>query len=405
MYALLFLVLLVPSAYGQVEIECPKITEDQYPALVYMENFEDRQQLNLAYWDIDHFEVEELLFSSNVTVLDLGQQKFFVNTGRYGHPYHSFVLDFSKGKYTRIDYENEMRVLYTEPGQYVMMHYKVPRENDFSIYKFDFNTLKLTQPVHWTDEDKPDFFHGLTAQFQVSPDHQFIAALHLAEDKIRDYSKPPPEHTISVTDLETHKTRFIDTKISIELLPISSVGRGSPPFTWFSNHEIAFFDTDISYPREPGLLSSTVGTSTLKIADISAPEITVAEHGEYELPLTMRGGTLHMKEDKLFYNYNLEIDWEAKKIIKRTFIDVVDLNNETENSIIKWEGNTIYYFRQDPKYTSTSPSQTYRAYAIRSSQYEDDKTHHIYIQKQGVEDPFQIDKHSGDGILYMRWFE
>lgn len=79
MYRMMLILILVfialPTAFCQENIQCPKLSVENYPALLFTKG----NQLNIAYWNQDDFKVEEIFYGSYVNVQRVGKHKFVVS--------------------------------------------------------------------------------------------------------------------------------------------------------------------------------------------------------------------------------------------------------------------------------------------------------------------------------------
>lgn len=402
MYLWLLLVLLIPCAFCDDEFHIPVLREEQYPALLYVEHFSDRQQLNIAYWDDDRFAVHELFYGSRVAVHPVGDDVFYVSGADMRGLDHKYIVDIRKGTSNNIVDDRIFRYLGMIPSHSVLLMHHGLQDNFTAFYRYILHTQKLELVSQFRNGNKETGLNGI-----VSPDLKYMASCRYMGEQ-DDIHPKPAQYQFSITNIKTKETTWIDDEVGIVISPVSSFSKGYPPFVWLSDNELMYLDMDMKkntyWASEKDFVKDT--SSTLKIAHVSDDGITITTHGDYDLPLTLSGGTFRTNGDRIFYEDRWEVDQTRKEIVERMEPFEIIEDKDTGQVTIHWHDNKLYPVKGNYwVHPLLSPSQNYLAYATKQRISDYDRRSSAYIKRYGTEEPFLLDDSAGRYTRFVAWIE
>lgn len=403
-YWISIFLLITPVAYCLEDTLCIELSEEQYPALVYTHG----SRLKVAYWEGDHFAVQEIMENGKYPK-PVGDRMYFVSNSDYRRLHNYYIVDLSKGRITRFDYDEQLRYLGSSYGECVMFYQYENRDDDLTFYRFDLNTFELNTLIHFTHKDNPDWFRNLSYRFKISPDCRYLASLWYRAEKRQVHPKPA-NYELSVTNLHTQETTVVDDEVGIVISVLSS-GRGYPPFEWLDDDELMFLDMDMEHTNywndgTSKFISDT--SSTLKIAAVSPQGINTTKRGDYDLMLTINGGTFVPSKKRILYEdyrVNWEVDQNNKVMVQRQEPFEISWDRNTREQTIQYFDQQHYRgeLRIHDKLTSSSKNNF--AYVLRKSGNPGERNYSLFIAQQGDVQAFPIIEHTQSSIQLIEWFE
>jgi hypothetical protein len=404
-YWIIFMLLMSPVAYCLEDTVCFELEEEYYPALIYTVG----STLQAAYWDGDQFTVQEIMENGKYAK-PVGDRMYFVSNTNYRRLYNYFVIDLNRGRITRIEYDEPLRFIGAAYGECLMFYQSKNSDDDLAFYRFDLKTFALQPLIHYTHKDNPDWFNDLSYRFKISPDCRYLASLRYRAEK-REVHPKPANYDLSITDLYTNETKMVDDEVGIVISFISSSGRGYPPFEWLDDDELMYLDMDMD--------KATIGnfgahdfitevSSTLKIAAVSPLDITITEHGDYDLPLTINGGSfVPSKEQILYEDYrvNWEVDQKNKVMVQQQEPYEISRDRNTRDQSIQYFDQQLYQGELQIHDKLTSLSKKNFAYVLRKSGNPGEHYYSLYIAQKGGSKPIPIIEHTRSSIQLIEWFE
>ena len=209
----------------------------------------------------------------------------------------------------------------------VLLRYGQGTENP-QLFEIDLKTLeqKLLYIIPKKDIILP------FPNVKLSPDFNRLAAMVPSSNDFKTF-------TLRIIDLKTMKVSELDTKVALQISPVSSRG-GTPPLEWISNNEILYQDM---LPQKGDSLSFNKGTYILKCCNIDTKK--TSEWIRQEMPLRTDGGSLKLNPftGNIEYMYNQYIvDVKKHSLIPNKPAFSVIQNYDKKPSEVYYHGKMIY---------------------------------------------------------------
>lgn len=396
----LIVLLITPTAFCLERMICPSVEDDQYPALVYTHG----DILKVTYWDQDHFEIQDIMDGCS-SVTPVGDGLYFAASSNYRRLYNYHIVNLVKGRITRIEHDEGLRHAGISYGECILFFQSENVNDDMTFYRLDLNTLELQPITHFTHQDHPNWFNDLTYRFNVSPDCRYIASIRYRGDR-RDYSQAAL-YELSITDVKTQTTTVIDDEVGIAVNPISSNGRGVPPFEWLDRDELLYLDMDMKratyWDMDEFVMIKDI-SSTLRIATVSPQDILVTGHGDYDLPLTLSGGEFLRSGTQIFYNH-MEVDRIHKKLVPRQEPQRITYDRDKKETTVQFYDQTVYQGGLSRFSQILSPSTHHLAFVLHDTVTPYHYNYHLFIARKDAQKPFPIVENNSEIIRLVEWLE
>ncbi len=219
-------------------VQCPQITKDRYPVLMYIEQMKDRNDLYVASSQ-DSFVYKEKIFSGKkLEVSRLDDTIFLLTTQNNGNEGKVYTLDLSMGTIRFLEENTNIQLLHTSPERKKAMLMRIDKRLPEIILKeLDFEIQEIREVVRLDKEILGDMFDG-PESVKLSPDLK-----HLAFSKRNDPSGSvsiPRTHTIKMMDLSSGEIKDLDKEVMMDISPISSNLLEFPAMEWFDEDEILY---------------------------------------------------------------------------------------------------------------------------------------------------------------------
>ncbi len=291
------------AAGGEEEPRFEPIPEEQYPALVFVQedikaDAPDRSSLMVATFVGDKPTVQKVMTAQNVKAVQLSDAVFLLEADQYPkdralwsqahflvnfHTGSSVLLSRSKSR----DKLVHLQCLLSMPNndEAIILRYGQGTEESTLIH-VDLKTLETTPRYTLPRIDATREFHG--PHIKISPDFRLIAAMVRREQREPRTASRRSSFSLRVLDLETMKATELDDKVMVEISPASSFGYGTPPFEWINAQDI-LYQHMIPEDVEEGRFRHKA-QYVLQCVNVKSKKIT--EWDRRRLPLTLAGGDI-----------------------------------------------------------------------------------------------------------------
>jgi len=281
---------------------CPKLTPEQYPALLFRKPVDGGRRSNLA---VVHFvngrpRYDYIPQGRYRRVIQVDTAAFLLCTASHNKNGEVLLADLRGGKLLSLKRGvGDLRLLRAnlKRRRAVFAAMNV-REGFVDLVELDLKTFNMPSTIRLTHDKFGGSFSEIVGVLQISPDFKRLAYAARLGGQLHD-----THYELRVLQIATGKTSVLDGKVRVVLSPLSSSSHGRPPVAWLDNNRVL-------YQHHLDALSM------LKIAD--AGKGTVANLLEAKLPGTLSGGTLRLCpfSGKVIYHEQYTVDLAAKRLVK-----------------------------------------------------------------------------------------
>lgn len=337
----------------------PRVPPDTRPALVFAEGSPQKEVLCVAYLRDGTVRKEEITSAKYISVTQLDNALFLVETSGSPPGARCFALDLTKGMARLLATGNRLHLLRTVPerGKAMLMHYHSGFE-EARLLVLDLKTLDVTLQHAFTEVSTGTRFQGIRLDMKVSPD--FTRAACAARGSMTLHKTTCD---LDVVDLTTGETRCFAEDVRVRLGSFSSIAFGRPPLEWISNEEIVYQHM----PAEPnGPSELHQGTYILNRVNLTTHIVTTVLQDQ--LPLTIDGGSLWVNplNGELTYNDTWILDPVEGTLTSKNH--PYSIGNAIEQCV--------------------SPSHLHIAYTLRPKATHAEVT--IYMRLNGRDEPLEV---------------
>jgi len=295
----LFVIIFVTDVFAEGQFNCPKITDDQCPALLFIEGSVDESNLYIAYFDGKTVRREKIISSRYIQVTQLDNAVFLVSTSESPNNGKVYAIDFSGPKAKFLAQSTRIHCLRAQPQRKTAMLMDV-NGNIGRIQLIELNLANLESTLRYTlsKEVLGDNFIGMVQSMKLSPDFKHIVYAGRKGNKEHELWS---EYTLRILDLATMKAEDLDKNVGVQISGISSFWCGIPVIEWINNDEVIYRDM---VPNEPKQISKPELDSLNIFKSVNIRTKEISELFRKELRLTLDGGSLQTNplNGKLLYN-------------------------------------------------------------------------------------------------------
>ena len=295
----LFVIIFVADVFAEGRFNCPKITDDQCPALLFIEGAVDESNLYIAHFDGKTVHRAKIISSRYIQVTQLDNAVFLVSASESPNNGKVYAVNFSGPGVKFLAQSTRIHCLRAQPQRKAAMLMDV-NGNIGRIQLIELNLANLESTLRYTlsKELLGDNFTGIAQSMKLSPDFKHIVYASQKGNKVHGLWN---EYVLRVLDLSTMKTEDLDKNVGVQISVSSSFPRGIPVIEWINNDEVIYRDM---VPNEPNEISQPALDSVNIFKSVNIKTKEISELFRKELRLTLDGGSLQTNplNGKLLYN-------------------------------------------------------------------------------------------------------
>ncbi len=375
------------------------IAREHYPAFFFVQ--EDtaarrpvRSNLLVATFVGGRAEVRKVMAAEYIKAKQLADAIFMLEAEHYPDERSEWtqeyrLVDFRSGGAVVLSESRSrdelvhLRCLRSNPdsGEAVILRYG-QGTTESSVIRVDLGSLKTTVLRNIPRTDATTGFHG--PRVRISPDFKRLAAMVGRE---RTGRSNRTAYSLRVLDLDTLKTTELDTEVMVEISPISSFGRGNPPFEWITPTAVLY--QHILPEKAPVGRWRSYARHVLKSVNVAsgAADVWLTK----SMRLSMQGGTMRRDwlTQKLEYHDYL-VDTQSRKLMaRRPSYTISDRSGAYE---IRFRGELLKEHPPNPSYAYgyTSPSGDNLAYFV--SYHDQRASPAVYAKTADMKQAVQVSR-------------
>lgn len=325
-----FLLVLIVAfcVFAQDKLNCPKITKDQRPAVVFMESSGLKTNLYVGYFKGKAFVRKKLLTSKYVRLEQLNNTVFLV-TPHEGEREIVYAFDFGKGRRKLLTEDPGVVCLRSEPkrGKAILAD---SGRKEIYFWEFDLETLKMTpRPTIKTESLK-----GWRRGMRLSPDFKRIAYMGIGNET---HAKALGGFSLRILDLSTTAVSELVDGIQVTVSKLSSSSSAMPAFEWISDDEIIYVDM-------PGSEGIGFGDVLNVVSRVNVRTGEVSEVVRKKLPVRTGGVSFRVNpfDGRIICNEKFVLDLEKKTLVERDLPFSVEPDYFKEPVVIRY-GDIVLY--------------------------------------------------------------
>lgn len=395
----LLVMIIASSVYAKDMLNCPRIRNDQRPALLFFQGPVDKRELCVAYFDGQTAQNEKIASAKYFMVTQLDNAVFLVCEKSSSTKGRVYAMDLGRGIANLLAESTRIHCLRSEPKMKKAMLVDANMSiGEVRLIELNLANLKVTLRHTLKKELLGDRFNGIGPGMKLSPDFRHIVYASRKGDKVHENWS---EYILRILNLATMKIENLDTNVGVQISAFSSRGWGRLPFEWINNNEVIYQDM---VPNEPNEISIPPfqALNVFKIVDIETKKIS--ELLRRELPLTLDGGSLiaNPLNGQLIYNKKYILDLR-KKTFKPKDLPFSIVTNRLTKQMQVLSGTDVLY-SDSARYVGgcISPSGNNFAYSLRPKTRS--LAEELYAKVRGLPEPIKV----AEGPSWIRaigWIE
>ena len=381
----LFVTIIASSVFAQDILNCPKIRNDQRPALLFVEGPVDKRDLCVAYFDGKTAQNEKIVSAKNLLVTQLDDAVFLVCAKRSSTKGRIYVIDLGRGIANLLAESTRTHCLRAEPQRKTAMLMDANMgQGEIRLVELNLGDFTIIHRHTLKTELLPGLTRTLDKSLRLSPDFRYIVYACRQGHKLPEFSSL---FTLRILDLSTMRVEDLVSNVGVEISSISSIGLGIPPFEWISNNEILYKDMPTNEADETNK-ENAGALSIFKRVDIRMKK--ASECLRKRLPLTLDGGFLRINplNEQLIYNKEYVLDLEKKRLIPKTMPFAIVPGFHTEPTKILHGKAVLFSGRARCVDGCVSLSGKNFAYSLRPKARS--LAEEVYAKVQGLQEPIKV---------------
>jgi len=381
----LLVMIIASSVYAKDMLNCPKIRNDQRPALLFVEGPVEKSNLCVAYFDSKTAHNEKIVSAKYLLVTQLDNAVFLVSVKDSSTKGKIYAIDLGRGITKLLAESTRIHCLRSEPRRKTAMLVDANMGiGEVRLIELNLANLETTLRHTLKKELLGDRFNGIGPRMKLSPDFKHIVYASRKSDKVPELWS---EYILRVLDLSTMKIEDLDNNVGVQISALSSRGWGRLPFEWINNNEVIYQDM---VPNEPDEIFRPPfqALNVFKIVDIETKKIS--ELLRRELPLTLDGGSLitNPLNEQLIYNNKWILD-QRKKTFNPKDLPFSIVTNRLANQMQVLSGTDVLY-SDSARYVGgcISPSGNNFAFSLRPKTRS--LAEEVYAKVRGLPEPIKV---------------
>jgi hypothetical protein len=310
----LLVAIVASSVFAQDRLHCPRIRNDQRPALLFIRGSQDERELCVANFEGEDLHKDIIMSSRYLQVNQLDNAIFLVTAQRSPTKGSVYAMDLGRGIVKLIAKSTRIRCLRAEPRMKKAMLVDANMGiGEVRLIELNLANLETTLRHTLKKELLVDRFNGIGPRMKLSPDFKHIVYASRKSDKVPERWS---EYILRVLDLSTMMIEGLDNDVGVQISVLSSRGSGSPPFEWINSNEVIYQDM---VPNKPNEISEPALQALNIFKSVNIKTKKVMELFRKELRLTLDGGSLQANplNGKLIYNREYILDLEKKSLTQK----------------------------------------------------------------------------------------
>ncbi|MHC4737467.1 MAG: hypothetical protein ACYS9Y_01035 [Planctomycetota bacterium] len=396
----LFVIIFVADVFADGQFNCPKITDNQCPALLFIEGSVDKSNLYIAHFDGKTVHREEIISSRYIQVTQLDNAVFLVSVSESSNNGKVYAIDFSIPKVKFLAQSTRIRCLRAQPQRKAAMLMDV-NGNIGRIQLIELNLANLESTLRYTlsKELLGDNFIGIAQSMKLSPDFKHIVYASRKGGKEHELWS---EYTLRILDLATMKTEDLDKNVGVQISGISSFPWGIPVIEWINNDEIIYRDM---VPNEPNEISKPALDSLNIFKSVNIKTKEISELFRKELRLTLDGGSLQTNplNEKLLYSNRSYLNLRDGTLTPKNFPFSVIVDKSTKQTQLLEGADVLYCGNERCVGSCISTSGGNFAYSLRPKRGT--LSVKLYAKFEGSEQPLKIAQGPYSPTSPIAWIE
>jgi hypothetical protein len=299
--------ILVLGAFVLHRLRCPKIRNDQRPALLFIEGPADKANLYVAYFDGKTVHRKKIASAKYLQVTQLDNAIFLVTAQHSSTKGSVYAIDFGRGIVKLIARSTRIHCLRAEPQRKTaMLMDSNMGKGVIRLFELNLENFAVTSRHTIRTESLPGLTGTLDQSLRLSPNFKHIVYAFRAGQKVPEFSSG---FKLRIVYLSTMEAEDLVSNVDVEISLYSSIGLGIPPFEWINDEEIVFNDMPLDERHD-----TTNALSIFKGVNIRTK--VISECLRKKLPLTLDGGLLRTNplNGKLICNKKYILDLEKKSL-------------------------------------------------------------------------------------------
>ena len=348
------------------QLNCPRISKDLRPALLFVDGTQDESHLWVAYEYAGELRRESIISAKYLEVTQLDNAAILITASETPQIGSIYAMDLESGTIKRISEIPNMRCLRAEPSRKKAMLIDssgITGEDRFvelGLVSFATADRQILSKNLLGDE-----YDRMGHPFKISPDFTHIA--YVSKNNATGVERRS-DFELKILDLRTFKTEILDNSVRVEIPSISSFSNGIPPFEWISNSQVLYqhMVSQDETGKEGGRNFLRLdGLCAFKIADIRTGDISVGF--TKELRMELNGGSLETDPltGQLILNRKYILNYIKNQLTDRIFPFDVSADRTGKKTEIRSSATVLYSGDAMCLGTCLSPSGSYFAYVLR----------------------------------------
>ena len=288
-----------PRDTGRV---CPKLTPEQYPALLFRQpaGGEGRSNLTVVHFVKGQPRYDLIPQGRYRRVIQVDTAAFLLCTASYNENGEVLLANLRGGKLLSLrGGVGDLRLLRTDLKRRRAVFAAINvREGFVDLVELDLKTFNMPSTIRLTRDDLGGSFSEIVDVLHLSPDFKSLAYAVRLDGQLHD-----TRCELRVRRLATGKTAVLDGNVRVLLPAGSSSSYGRPSLAWLDNDRVLY-------------LHHLDASTMLKIA--GAGKGTMEHVLEAKLSRASRGGSLRVCpfSGRVIYHEQYTVDVAAKRLVE-----------------------------------------------------------------------------------------
>lgn len=381
----LLVTIVASSVFAQDRLNCPKIRNDQRPALLFFEGPVDERNLCVAYFDGKTAHNEKIVSARYFQVTQLDNAIFLVTAQDSSTKGKIYAIDLGRGITKLLAESTRIHCLRSEPRRKTAMLVDANMGiGEVRLIELNLANLETTLRHTLKKELLGDRFNGIGPRMKLSPDFKHIVYASRKSDKVPELWS---EYILRVLDLSTMKIEDLDNNVGVQISVMSSIGRGRPPFEWIKDDEVLYQHV---VPNKPNEISEPARQALNIFKSVNIKTKKVMELFRKELRLTLDGGSLQANplNGQLIHNKKWVLNLRKKTFTAKDLPFSIVTNRSTKQIQVLSERDVLYSGSARCVGCCVSPLGKNFAYSLRPKPRS--LAVEVYAKVQGLPEPIKV---------------
>lgn len=381
-HALSAILLYTSLVYGSEYLPCPRVAEDQRPALLFIDGSIHKSDLKIALQKVSgDATYPHVLSADSMEISQLANAVFLITTHDDLRKGRVFAVNFDTGRMRCLADSTTIHCLRSLPDRNMAVLLDVqPQEDKMAIYDLSFDTLKMTLRYSLSRRKYEKECMGIG--MKISPDLRYIAFVRsTSPTAVRRWST----YSLRLLDLSTGHVDELADNIGVLISSLSSFAFGTPPIEWLDEKELLYQDMD--KPEKTDIFDHNMKAAH-RFKSIGIEKREVRELMACEVPLSLDGGSLNfnpLNKDLVFRDKWI-VDLAGKSLQPAISPFAVRTVPKLKQTRISEGSEPLYSGGQRCVYELVSASRANFAYSLRPWQ-SNSLFVELYSKSRGMPEP------------------